>query len=102
VTGSSVTRARGGGSGPNGGSVANSGNGGHSQNSPRTGVAGDSGAVFIKYDNTFADLIIGSGLQYKDSGGVTQSGTGSRVAASFTPTGFKVYEIVGGTGNVEF
>jgi hypothetical protein len=25
-----------------------------------------------------------------------------RVAPSYTPTGFKVYEFVGGTGNVEF
>jgi hypothetical protein len=47
-------------------------------------------------------LLIGSGLQYKDSAGVTQNGTGARVAPSHTQTGFKVYEFVGGTGNVEF
>jgi hypothetical protein len=58
--------------------------------------------VIIRYDNAFADLLIGAGLQYKDSAGVTQNGAGIRVAPSYTPTGFKVYEFVGGTGNVEF
>ena len=56
----------------------------------------------IRYANTFQDLLIGSGIQYKDDTGATQTGTGDRVAPSHTPTGFKVYEFVGGTGNVEF
>jgi hypothetical protein len=58
--------------------------------------------VIVRYANTFRNLLIGSGIQYKDSGGATQTGTGARVAPTHTPTGFKVYELVGGTGNVEF
>jgi len=58
--------------------------------------------VIIRYANTFQDLLIGAGLQYRDSGGITQTGTGVRVAPSYSPTGFKVYEFRGGTGNIEF
>jgi hypothetical protein len=66
------------------------------------GSNGGSGVVIVRYADTFENLLIGSGLQYKDSTGATQTGTGARVAPSHTPTGFKVYEFVGGTGNVEF
>jgi hypothetical protein len=58
--------------------------------------------VIIRYANTFQDLLIGSGLQYRNSAGVTTNGAGTRVAPSYSPTGFKVYEFRGGTGNVEF
>jgi hypothetical protein len=63
---------------------------------------GGSGVVILRYPDTSRNLLIGSGLQYKDSAGVTQTGSGARVAPSHTPSGFKVYEFVGGTGNVEF
>jgi hypothetical protein len=58
--------------------------------------------VIVRYSDTFQDLEIGAGLQYRDSGGTTQTGTGTRVAPSYSPTGFKVYEFRGGTGNIEF
>jgi hypothetical protein len=58
--------------------------------------------VIIRYADTFQDLLIGSGLQYRNSAGSTVTGTGTRVAPSYSPTGFKVYEFRGGTGNVEF
>jgi hypothetical protein len=58
--------------------------------------------VILRYPNTFQDLLVGAGLQYRDSGGTTQSGSGVRVAPSYSPSGFKVYEFRGGTGNVEF
>jgi hypothetical protein len=46
--------------------------------------------------------LIGSGLQYRNSAGVTTNGAGTRVAPSYSLTGFKVYEFRGGTGNVQF
>ncbi|MEI2419146.1 hypothetical protein V6O07_02645, partial [Arthrospira platensis SPKY2] len=64
---------------------------------------GGSGVVIIRYPNTFQDLLIGSGLQYRrGSDGATVSGTGVRVPPSYTPTGFKVYEFRVGTGNIQF
>jgi hypothetical protein len=41
-------------------------------------------------------------LTYRDSTGTPASGAGTRVAPSYSPTGFKVYEFTAGTGNVEF
>lgn len=55
-----------------------------------------------RYPNNFQNLLIGAGLQYRDEDFLVQNGVGARVAPSYTPTGFKVYEFVGGTGNIEF
>jgi len=78
------------------------GGGGGSGTTATTGGNGGTGVVLIRYANSFQDLLIGSGLQYRNSAGSTVNGTGVRVAPSYSPTGFKVYEIRGGTGNVEF
>ena len=66
------------------------------------GGNGGSGVVIIRIPSTANNVLIGSGLQYKDSSGVTQNGNGTRVAPSYTPTGYKVYEFVGGTGSIQF
>jgi len=102
--------AGGGGAGGSGTGVGTSGTantgggggGGGGGGASNDGGAGGSGVVIIRYADTFQDLEIGAGLQYADSGGVTQNGAGTRVAPSYSPTGFKVYEFRGGTGNVTF
>jgi hypothetical protein len=83
---------------------SNTGHGGWGvwSNANRRGGNGGSGVVIIRYPNTFQDILVGSGLQYRASNGTTQSGTGVRVAPSYTPTGFKVYQFNGGTGNIQF
>jgi hypothetical protein len=47
------------------------------------------------------DLEVGSGLTFTNSSGSPTSGTGTRVAASFTYGLFKVYQFTAGTGNVK-
>jgi hypothetical protein len=47
-------------------------------------------------------LLIGSGLTYLNSSSVATAGDGTRVAASYTTGGFKVYEFQSGTGSVQF
>ena len=49
IDGSSVTRATGGSSNVNGTGAVNTGNGGFSQTSPRTGTSGGSGIVIVRY-----------------------------------------------------
>lgn len=82
----------------------NTGHGGWGvwSNANRRGGNGGSGRVFIKYLNSFPDLVIGTGLTYRNSAGSSVSGDNTRVAPSYTPTGFKVYEFRGGTGNITF
>ena len=84
--------------------AANLGHGGWGvwSNANRAGGAGSSGVVIIRYANTSPDLIIGAGLQYRNSAGSTVTGTGARVAPSYSPSGFKVYEFRAGTGTVQF
>ena len=66
----------------------------------RAGGAGSSGVVIIRYANNNPDLVIGSGLTYRNSSGVNTAGNGTRVAPSFSPTGFKVYQFNAGTGSI--
>jgi hypothetical protein len=47
-------------------------------------------------------MIIGSGLVIDDGSGGNVSGAGARLTPSFTPTGFKVYMLKSGTGNVSW
>jgi mucin-19 len=102
ITGStSSSRSVGGASLVNGTPAANTGSGGNSQNSPRTGTAGGSGIVVIRYPDTFANLLINSGLTFRTSVGGSATGTGARETPSYTITNWKVYEFTAGTGTVE-
>ncbi len=58
--------------------------------------------MIISYVNTADDLVVGSGLTYRNSGGTPTSGNGTRVAPSYTTGGNKVYEFQAGTGNVSW
>jgi hypothetical protein len=58
--------------------------------------------VIIRYPNTFANMIIGSGLTIDDGSGGNVSGDGTRKSPSFTPSGDKVYVFKQGTGNVRW
>ena len=89
VAGTANTGGGGGGGSTNGTTQNNGGNGG-------------SGIVIISFSNTADDLIIGSGLTYRDSGGSSASGNGTRVAPSYSTGGNKVYEFTAGTGNVSW
>lgn len=129
ITGSTATRAGGGGGGagntasfaaggaggggnggastggaPTAGTVNTGGGGGGGANfgGATAGAAGGSGVVFLRYANTYADLVVGSGLVIDSSGGGSTSGSGTRLTPSFTPTGFKVYMFKSGTGNVSW
>jgi hypothetical protein len=129
ITGSSITRAGGGGGGagnnttfaaggaggggnggastggaPTAGTVNTGGGGGGGANfgGATAGAAGGSGVVFLKYADTEADLVVGSGLVIDTSGGGSTSGSGTRLAPSFTPSGFKVYMFKSGSGNVSW
>jgi hypothetical protein len=79
-----------------------SGGGGSGTSTSGAGGNGGSGLVIIRYGDTFQDLGIGSGLTYRDSGGSSASGDGSRVAPSYTTGGYKVYEFRAGTGTITF
>ena len=92
TAGSANTGGGGGGGGSNTGSVG----------AFSAGAAGGSGVVFVKYADTYADLVVGSGLVIDSSGGGSTSGSGTRLAPSFTPSGFKVYMFKSGTGNVSW
>jgi hypothetical protein len=46
--------------------------------------------------------LIGTGLTYRNSSGTPTSGANTRVAPSYSPSGFKVYEFRAGTGSVTF
>ena len=132
ITGTSITRAGGGagghglqsggagaaggtGGGGQGGGTNNAvagtvntgggGGGGAGSDANQTyanGAAGGSGVVFLRYSNTLADLVVGSGLVIDNGSGGNVSGTGTRLTPSFSPTGAKVYMFKSGTGNVSW
>jgi hypothetical protein len=129
ITGTSVTRAGGGGaSASSQGSIANgtagtggatagvksatssnatantgSGSGGSSGavGVPGTGNGG-SGVVILRYPNTIPNMILGSGLTLRQDDDEDIDGSGNREPPTFTPSGFKVYVLISGTGNVSF
>lgn len=86
ITGSSVTRAAGGGSGTEGSSAANTGNGGNSPNSTRVGLPGGSGVVIIRYPSIWTVSNPGGGLTF------STATVGSNKVTTFTA----------GTGNIAF
>ena len=110
ITGTSVTRAVGGagnysaapvGTGATG--AENTGNGGQGGVNNRASSGwGGSGVVILRYPNTLPNMIIGSGLTIDNGSNGNISGNNTRIAPSFTPTGFKVYRFKAGTGNVSW
>jgi uncharacterized delta-60 repeat protein len=110
ITGTSIARSRGGAgnysASPVGGGAtgaANTGNGGQGGVNNRASSGwGGSGVVILSYPNTYPNMVIGSGLVIDNGAGGNISGSGARIAPSFTPTGFKVYMFKSGTGNVSW
>jgi hypothetical protein len=64
--------------------------------------AGGSGALIVKYPNTFTDLTVGTGLVIDDGLGGDTNGADAPLSPSFTPAGFKVYLFKAGQGTVTF
>jgi uncharacterized delta-60 repeat protein len=110
ITGTSITRARGGAgnysASPLGNTTdpaPNTGDGGGGGVNNRASSAwGASGVVIIRYANNYPNMVIGSGLVIDDGSNGNISGSGTRLAPSFTPAGFKVYRFKSGTGNVSW
>lgn len=120
ITGTSIFRAGGGGGGSATGGDPGNGGGGHGGNAgglsagvantggggggvdSGTSTSGGSGVVILRYPNSSADLVVGSGLVIDNGTGGNISGNGTRIAPSFTPSGYKVYMFKSGTGNVSW
>jgi hypothetical protein len=110
ITGTSITRSRGGAGRysavPVGNAAAageNTGDGGDGGVNNRASSGwGGSGVVILRYPDTLPNMIIGFGLAIDDGSNGNVSGSGTRLSPSFTPSGFKVYRFKSGTGNVSW
>ncbi len=110
ITGTAVTRARGGAGNYSASPLGNTADpapntgdgGGGGVNNRASSAWGASGVVILRYPNTIPDMIVGSGLVIDDGSNGNISGSGTRLSPSFTPSGFKVYRFKSGTGNVSF
>jgi uncharacterized delta-60 repeat protein len=110
ITGTSITRARGGAGNYSASPLANTTDpapntgdgGGGGVNNRASSAWGASGVVIIRYANNYPNMVIGSGLVIDDGSNGNISGSGTRLAPSFTPAGFKVYRFKSGTGNVSW
>jgi hypothetical protein len=85
ITGSSVTRAAGGGVSGGSNATANTGNGGAGNNTSTSGNGG-SGVVILRYSDIYPAITVGAGL----------------TSTNVTSGGFRIYTFTAGTGTVTF